>query len=161
MAKLWNPALSGTCINVVSFYYGLQIPNIVTDLLIIVCPVREVLTLDLSKKMRLGAMAMFLLGVITLIFDIVRLVAMVQLESQGPDLTCKLRSPVNQARRISTILTSTADNLVHPAVWTTIEPTVAIVTVCIPSVRSLYRAKRRTPGNTSASATNPTANFSV
>lgn len=162
MAKLWDPTLPGTCINIVSFYYGLQIPNIITDLLIIACPVREVLTLDLSKKMRLGAMTMFLLGVITLIFDIVRLVAMVQLHSQGPDQTCKSAEMAIFTILSRGILTRIAiDNLVHPAVWTTIEPTVAIVTVCIPSVRSLYRAKRRTPGNTSASTTNPGTNFSV
>lgn len=159
MAKLWNPMLPGTCINIVSFYYGLQIPNIVTDLLIIVVPVREVLTLDLSKKMRFGAMTMFLLGVITLIFDIVRLVAMVQLESQGPDQTCKFLH--SHALCLCWHADNSTDNLVDPAVWTTIEPTVAIVTVCIPSVRSLYRAKRRTPGNTSASTTNPASNFSV
>lgn len=89
MAKLWNPTLEGSCINLIPFYYGLQIPNIVTDLLIIIVPIREILLLELTPKLKIGASAMFLLGMITLIFDIVRLVAMVRLESSGPDQTCK------------------------------------------------------------------------
>lgn len=93
MAKLWNPTLDGSCIPLIPFYYGLQIPNIVTDLLIIVLPIREILILELSPKLKIGASAMFLLGMITLIFDIVRLVAMIRLEHSGPDMTCELLHP--------------------------------------------------------------------
>lgn len=35
-----------------------------------------------------------------------------------------------------------ADNEVHAAIWTTVEPAAAIVAACIPSVRSLYRNTR-------------------
>jgi len=53
------------------------------------------------------------------------------------------------------------DNLVHASVWTTIEPTAAIVTICIPSVRSLYRAKRKTPGSSDPSTANIDSALSI
>nr|OQO19288.1 hypothetical protein B0A51_11178 [Rachicladosporium sp. CCFEE 5018] len=121
IAKLWNPAIPGSCIDLVKFYYGIQIPNILTDLLIIIVPIKEVLTLDLTRKLKIGAITMFLLGTITLCFDIVRLVAMLQLQNHLMDATY---------------------HLTEAAIWTTIEPSVAIIAVCIPSVRSLTRARR-------------------
>ncbi|KAK6443391.1 hypothetical protein LTR95_000217 [Oleoguttula sp. CCFEE 5521] len=121
IAKLWNPSLPGTCINLSQFYYGIQIPNILTDLLIIIVPIKEALTLDLTRKLKIGAIIMFLLGTITLCFDIVRLVAMLQLQNHLMDATY---------------------HLTEAAIWTTVEPSVAILAVCIPSVRSLTRARR-------------------
>jgi hypothetical protein len=96
MSKLWDldPLAPGTCINIVKFYYDLQIPNILTDLLLIVVPIREVLKLDLTKKLKIGAIMMFLLGMVTFIFDIVRLAVMLQLQSAGPDITCKFQNLV-------------------------------------------------------------------
>ncbi|KAK5124276.1 hypothetical protein LTR85_001979 [Meristemomyces frigidus] len=119
--KLWEPMTEGKCLNLAAFYYGMQIPNIITDLAIILCPVRQIAGLDLSHKMRIGALSMFALGMITLVFDIIRLVALVRLESQGPDITY---------------------TEVQAAIWTTVEPAAAIVAACIPSVRSLYRTSR-------------------
>lgn len=89
--KLWtlDRVVNGTCINLDKFYYGIQIPNLVTDILIIVLPIREMIGLELSRKVKLGATAMFLLGIITVVFGTVRLVALVRLDGKGPDLTCK------------------------------------------------------------------------
>ena len=147
MPKLWSldPTTPGTCIDIVKFYYGLQIPNILTDLLIIVVPIREVMLLDLTKKLKVGALTMLSLGIITLIFDIVRLVAMLDLQSAGSDFTCKLRIIpfCDKATETNTDKSIRTDNLVDAAIWTTVEPSVAILTVCIPSVRSLKRARKQ------------------
>lgn len=91
MEKNWYPQVEGTCIPIVPFYYGLQIPNILTDLLIIVVPIREVLRLQLNKRLKTGAVSMFALGIITLVFDIVRLVALLELTApeKQADFTCK------------------------------------------------------------------------
>jgi hypothetical protein len=86
--KLWEPATPGVCLDLIQFYYGLQVPNIVTDVWIIVSPIWKVLHLDLEKRIKVGATAMFMLGLITLVFDIIRLTAMVRLGYEGPDLTC-------------------------------------------------------------------------
>lgn len=134
MEKNWHPQVEGTCIPIIPFYYGLQIPNIVTDLLIIVVPIREVMKLQLNKRLKTGAMTMFALGIITLVFDIIRLVALLEVSAGNKALDFTY-------------------NIVDVAVWTTIEPTVAILAVCIPSVRTLYRRNRHSQQPTNISTT--------
>jgi hypothetical protein len=99
MEKNWYPQVEGTCIPIIPFYYGLQIPNILTDLLIIVVPIREVMLLQLNKRLKTGAITMFALGIITLVFDIVRLVALLELTAPDKmaDFTCKSK-PSNRSR---------------------------------------------------------------
>jgi hypothetical protein len=155
MEKNWHPMVSGTCIPIIPFYYGLQIPNIITDVLIIVVPIREVMRLQLDKKLKIGAVTMFALGIITLIFDIVRLVALLQLNAPAKmaDFTCEFE-PGTSIKPYCLIRSRTdhrTDNIIDVAVWTTIEPTVAIVAVCIPSVRTLYRRKRQSSHYTDGS----------
>lgn len=53
--KVWNPWLKyGKCIDLAPFYYGIQIPNVVTDLLILLLPFREVQRLKLPLKQKFG-----------------------------------------------------------------------------------------------------------
>lgn len=42
LQRFWNPSVPGGCLNITDFYYGMQIPNILTDIFIVVCPVYEV-----------------------------------------------------------------------------------------------------------------------
>lgn len=157
MEKNWHPQVEGTCIPIIPFYYGMQIPNIVTDLLIIVVPIREVMLLQLNKRLKTGAITMFALGIITLVFDIVRLVALLELTApeRMADFTCKSKYLDRSSQKINEHLTddTITDNVIDVAVWTTIEPTVAIVAVCIPSVRTLYRRSRNSAHYTDGSTT--------
>lgn len=157
MEKNWYPQVEGTCIPIIPFYYGLQIPNIVTDLLIIVVPIREVMLLQLNKRLKTGAITMFALGIITLVFDIVRLVALLELTApeKMADFTCKAKYLDRCSQKINEHLTddTITDNVIDVAVWTTIEPTMAIVAVCIPSVRTLYRRSRNSAHYTDGSTT--------
>ncbi|KAG9641796.1 hypothetical protein KCU95_g9763, partial [Aureobasidium melanogenum] len=116
--KAWTPWLQGQCIDLVPFYYGMQIPNVVTDLLVLLLPLREVQRLDLPRQQKLGVAFTCLLWVISLVCGVVRLAVMVQLEGEGMDLTW---------------------NLIPAAIMTTIEPAVQITTACLPSLRVLYR----------------------
>jgi len=52
--KAWYPTIPGQCINLISFYYGLQIPNVITDFAILVLPLKEVSELRLPKEQKLG-----------------------------------------------------------------------------------------------------------
>ena len=52
--KAWMPTIPGQCINLISFYYGLQIPNVITDLAILILPLREVYALRLAKGQKIG-----------------------------------------------------------------------------------------------------------
>ena len=100
---------------------------------------------------------MFALGIITLVFDIVRLVALLELTApeRMADFTCKSKYLDRSSQKINEHLTddTITDNVIDVAVWTTIEPTVAIVAVCIPSVRTLYRRSRNSAHYTDGSTT--------
>ncbi|KAK6000910.1 hypothetical protein QM012_002993 [Aureobasidium pullulans] len=117
--KVWNPWLEyGKCIDLVPFYYGIQIPNVVTDFLILLLPFGEVQRLKLPPKQKFGVALTCLLWIISLVFGVIRLAVLVQLSDDGSDITW---------------------NLVPAAIWTTIEPAVQITTACLPSLRVLYR----------------------
>lgn len=60
--KLWNPMIPGGCMDLGKFYYGLQIPNIVTDAIILVMPMHTVWGLPISKAQKTGLSIIFVLG---------------------------------------------------------------------------------------------------
>jgi hypothetical protein len=60
--KLWNPMIPGGCMDLGKFYYGLQIPNIVTDAVILVMPMRTVWGLPISKAQKTGLSLIFVPG---------------------------------------------------------------------------------------------------
>ncbi|THY97013.1 hypothetical protein D6C93_04589 [Aureobasidium pullulans] len=116
--KAWKPFTPGSCISLVPYYYGMQIPNVITDLLILLLPFREIQRLELPFKQKIGVAAACFLWVISLVFGIIRLAVLVELKNQGHDATWIL---------------------VNPAIWTTIEPAVQITCACLPACRVLYR----------------------
>ncbi|EHA19502.1 hypothetical protein ASPNIDRAFT_125323, partial [Aspergillus niger ATCC 1015] len=87
--KFWDRAVPGHCVNTVAYYYGQQIPNILTDVVLLIMPLKSVWELPISKTQRLLLSGVFLVGILTLIFDILRLVAMIELTQAGPDITCE------------------------------------------------------------------------
>ncbi|KAF7718501.1 Uncharacterized protein PECH_003689 [Penicillium ucsense] len=119
--KLWNPMIPGGCMDLAKFYYGLQIPNIVTDAIILVMPMHIVWSLPISKAQKTGLSIIFILGLLTLIFDIIRLVALVDLSKAGNDITY---------------------TQVNSSVWTCIEPAVGIVAACLTNMRPLFKLAR-------------------
>ena len=62
--KMWDPEVPGACRNLASFYYLIQIPNVVTDMLMIICPILLIMSLHLEKRTKISASAMFLLGML-------------------------------------------------------------------------------------------------
>ncbi|OQE10268.1 hypothetical protein PENVUL_c004G08074 [Penicillium vulpinum] len=116
--KLWHPMIEGGCMNLSKFYYGLQIPNIATDAIILLMPMHIVWNLPISKIQKLGLSGIFILGFLTLIFDIIRLVVLIKLSTQGEDITY---------------------NQVPASVWTCIEPAVGIVAACLSNMRPLFK----------------------
>ncbi|KAG0157579.1 hypothetical protein PDIDSM_4764 [Penicillium digitatum] len=111
--KLWHPMLEGGCIDLSKFYYGLQVPNIATDAIILLMPMHIVWNLPIAKAQKLGLSGIFILGFLALIFDIIRLVVLIQLSTQGEDITS--------------------------SVWTCIEPAVGIVAACLSNMRPLFK----------------------
>ncbi|KAJ5587486.1 uncharacterized protein N7459_003251 [Penicillium hispanicum] len=134
--KLWFPQTPGGCMDLGKFYYGLQIPNIATDAIILFMPMHVVWNLPISRGQKVGLSAIFVLGFLTLIFDIIRLVSLVDLSKSGDDVTY---------------------NQVNASVWTCIEPAVGIVAACLSNMRPLFKLVHEKvwvrvisgPGNTS------------
>ncbi|OJK01866.1 hypothetical protein ASPACDRAFT_114385 [Aspergillus aculeatus ATCC 16872] len=115
--KLWEPNLPGGCINLAQFYYGLQIPNILTDAIILVLPMKAVWNLQVPRSQKVMLSGIFLIGTTTLAFDIVRLVVMIQLSEAGGDITY---------------------DQVTASVWTCIEPMMGITAACLSNMRPLF-----------------------
>lgn len=55
--KSWDPQVPGHCIDMNAYYYGLQIPNIVTDFLILFMPFKAIwnLKLGVAKSIQLSS----------------------------------------------------------------------------------------------------------
>lgn len=80
----WTPELqpSARCINMNGYYYGLQIPNIITDVMILILPWKAVYDLSKSQGLQVrqtvALFGIFSLGIVTIVFDIVRLVVLIR-----------------------------------------------------------------------------------
>lgn len=71
LSKFWNPTIPGGCLDITDFYFGMQIPNILTDLFITICPIYEVYrrypshvysTRQARSSMKTAIATMFALG---------------------------------------------------------------------------------------------------
>lgn len=60
--KFWDQTIEGYCIDSATFYYGMQIPNILTDLIILLMPIKVVIGLPVSKSQKLLLSCVFLVG---------------------------------------------------------------------------------------------------
>ena len=58
----WTPGLDGHCVDLSRLYIGNAIPNIVTDIVIVLVPLPIILKLHVTRAQRLGLYAAFMLG---------------------------------------------------------------------------------------------------
>lgn len=88
--KSWslNPLEPGRCIDTYAYYFGLQIPNILSDFAILFLPFKAVYDLHLPRTRMLQVLGVLSIGLLTCIFDIIRLVVLVQMPNT-PDFSCK------------------------------------------------------------------------
>lgn len=75
--KAWDSEIPGRCINFLTFFIGMQVPNIVLDGAILALPVGLVSQLQMSKKKKFSVTAIFLLGGFSVIIAIVRLAILI------------------------------------------------------------------------------------
>lgn len=119
----WDVALQSAgrarCIDYNKYYYGLQIPNILSDVIILALPWKAVYDMSksqgLAMRQTIALFGIFSLGIVTVVFDIIRLVVLLQTPT-------------------------TLDfswNQVPASIWTDIEPSVAILVACMPVMRPL------------------------
>lgn len=62
VAKFWDRSLEGACMDLASFSYGQQIPNILSDAIILVMPLKVVWTLPIAKYQKMLLSGVFIVG---------------------------------------------------------------------------------------------------
>ncbi|RYO04137.1 hypothetical protein AA0119_g4280 [Alternaria tenuissima] len=113
---------NGRCFNVQVFANSSSVPNIVTDLAVLILPLRIVWCLKISIGRRIGLLLIFLTGSVGIIASIVRTVVFARtLAEAGP-------------------LTDVTWNHVSLTNWTMIEPGMYLLSACALSFKPLLRS---------------------
>lgn len=60
--SFWDRSIDGRCINAANFNYAMQIPNIVSDLIILIMPIKVVIGLPIPKAQKIMLSGVFLVG---------------------------------------------------------------------------------------------------
>ncbi|MCJ1433258.1 hypothetical protein MMC27_002617 [Xylographa pallens] len=114
----WDFELQGTpgvsCINFQAFYISVAVPNLLTDVLILAMPIRQVWKLQLDRRSKVALTFIFLLGSFVIIASIVRLVSLTHIS-----------------------ITDNTYTLVGIANWSSIEFAMAVVSASLPTLRPL------------------------
>ncbi|KAL4928151.1 uncharacterized protein BDV17DRAFT_264902 [Aspergillus undulatus] len=76
IAKAWNAALVGTCVDQNGLYAATAVTNTVTDVALIVVPIPVVVSLHMPTIQKIGLFFMFVIGCATVITSIIRLVTL-------------------------------------------------------------------------------------
>ncbi|KAJ4128915.1 hypothetical protein NW768_007438 [Fusarium equiseti] len=123
----------GKCIDVGYFFVILAITNLITTVIVLLIPVPEVLKLQMSKGKKAALIGVLALGGLVCIASGVR-IHYLNVFANALDPTWHM-GPV--------------------AIWSSVEPSVGIVSACLPSLKSLLRHLR---GKSSSRASNQVEN---
>ncbi|KAH7401504.1 hypothetical protein BKA66DRAFT_508022 [Pyrenochaeta sp. MPI-SDFR-AT-0127] len=119
----WDKTIpGGKCFNVQAYGNSSSVPNILTDLVVLVLPLRTVLELKISTGRRVGLLLIFLTGSMGIIASIVRTVVFVQTFADS--------GPLADVTYIHVTLIN----------WTIIEPGMYLLCACALSFKPLFRS---------------------
>ncbi|KAL4809832.1 hypothetical protein BDV18DRAFT_150340 [Aspergillus unguis] len=76
IAKAWNAALPGSCVDQNGLYAATAVTNTVTDVALIVVPVPVVFSLNMPTLQKVGLFMVFVVGCATVVTSIIRLVTL-------------------------------------------------------------------------------------
>ncbi|MCJ1394480.1 hypothetical protein MMC18_007358 [Xylographa bjoerkii] len=114
MAAAWNPTMAGTCINVPKLFLAGTIANLLTDVIILCLPSPVIWSLKLSRRKQLVVSGVFLVGGLVCVVAILRVTAQIELRHSNPTI-----------------------DLMLCTLWTILEPELAIISACLPTLRPL------------------------
>ncbi|KAL1874720.1 hypothetical protein Plec18167_005956 [Paecilomyces lecythidis] len=121
--KAWNPLLPGRCWNMRGTFIGNAVPNIITDVAIILMPVYNVWKLHIRMVQRISLLGIFFLGCFVVVASIYRLVQVLQLDQNNLSYTLK-----------------------NPTTWSHVEVSTALISACLPTLRPLLTSFMRVIG---------------
>ncbi|KAF9638831.1 pth11-like integral membrane protein [Lasiodiplodia theobromae] len=118
----WNQfhGAEGHCIDVNTFYLALGIINMVNDVIILTIPIPQILKLQMSTRKKAAVCGIMLLGSFVCIASIVRIYYLAVF-IKTVDVTW-LMGPV--------------------FIWSSVEPSIGILSACLPNLRPLFRSLR-------------------
>jgi hypothetical protein len=117
---LWDPFVTGTCIDLIKFFVATGGINVGLDAAILLLPLPMIWALEIEKHHKIALSGVFLLGVFVVVAAIVRVVVISRLAIV--DITWEF---------------------VDAALWTAAEPSVAVTSASLPILRSLWIWNRR------------------
>ncbi|KAF2010250.1 hypothetical protein BU24DRAFT_73590 [Aaosphaeria arxii CBS 175.79] len=119
IAASWDPLLLPTavCVNRGAIYITQAVLGIVTDCLLIALPIPTVLKLQMSTQLKLGLVAFFAVGIVTIVTSIIRLIILL------PSLTTMDQTWV----------------IGEGCLWIFIEANLLIMCCCLPTIRRFLR----------------------
>ncbi|EPE31737.1 integral membrane protein [Glarea lozoyensis ATCC 20868] len=111
----WNRSIiGGKCVDNTKFLLGNSVPNIATDIAILLLPIPFIWNLQQSSGRKLALIGIFMLGGFVCVVSIIRLAIQLQTDFTSPDLSWTITSFV---------------------MWTNVETNLAVVSSCLPSLR--------------------------
>ncbi|KAK8108364.1 hypothetical protein PG984_014165 [Apiospora sp. TS-2023a] len=116
----------GTCIEVMKFYLAFGVLNMANDIIILVLPIPTIAGLHMDWRKKLSIMAIMLLGAFSCVSSMIRIYYLAKL-AEAADVSWWFGPGMG---------------------WSCIEPSVAIVTACLPTLAPLFRKTK--PANASS-----------
>ncbi|KAI5270707.1 hypothetical protein E4T47_05909 [Aureobasidium subglaciale] len=114
-------ATDGVCIDVLSFFLVFGIVNMINDLIVLAVPVPRILKLRTSNREKISIMGILLLGSFVCVASGVRIYYLTRL-TREVDVTM----------------------ILGPAFgWSSLEPSIAIISACLPTFAPLFRGLRK------------------
>ncbi|CZR56241.1 uncharacterized protein PAC_06129 [Phialocephala subalpina] len=118
-ASYWDKSIPGNCpINDQEYFVGSVLAHLLMDLVILALPAPYIKKLQISLYQKFCLFAIFLLGGFICFATIIQIVICFKLNDESPDVTW---------------------NFALMALWATVEVNLAVVAVCLPSLRPIYR----------------------
>ncbi|KAI1424967.1 hypothetical protein F5Y12DRAFT_714832 [Xylaria sp. FL1777] len=139
VSKAIDPAIEGHCISQTEFFLGNAIPNIVTDVLILSLPLHDIIKLHLPRSQRVSIAGIFLLGGGVIVASSIRLYYCIQLARDGnsADVTRESIASSRSDEGLELMIMQLEVALVNPVLWTVLEPNLALICACLPTLRPL------------------------
>ncbi|MCJ1309565.1 hypothetical protein MMC25_003225 [Agyrium rufum] len=113
--RIWDKSIPGHCIDGIASLKSTSIINVALDFVVLITPLPVIWKLQLSWRRKMLVMGVFLLGSLTCITGIVRLVVINSYV--GNDISWRS---------------------VDVTIWSTAEPTLGIVSACLPMMPAIY-----------------------
>ncbi|KAL9010264.1 MAG: hypothetical protein Q9173_004783 [Seirophora scorigena] len=133
IAASWDKNIDATCTHKAAFWYAFAVINILTDAIILILPVHEILRLQLNWREKIGLLALFSLGTFVTVSSVIRVTAVANSVHNQSDITCSFSfSPDLSTPSFSTSLTPPVGNFIPRGIWTLIEANSGIICASLP-----------------------------